>query len=87
MEQISEYQLCPKCLGEGKVLNTYVSAAWYTICDVCNGTKTLIKPVINQQSEAIEFADWLVINYWEETTEYKNNTQLYAEFQKSKVKP
>lgn len=42
---ISEYQLCPKCNGEGRVPNTGTSTSTHSLCDVCNGSKTLIKPV------------------------------------------
>ena len=46
--QLSEWQLCPKCLGEGHVENIGTSSSVYRICPVCNGNKTLIKPYINK---------------------------------------
>lgn len=46
MSKISEWQLCPKCFGEGEVSNVGISSSIYRICPVCNGNKTLIKPII-----------------------------------------
>ena len=46
MSKISEWQLCPKCFGEGEVSNVGTSSSIYRICPVCNGNKTLIKPII-----------------------------------------
>jgi len=46
MSKISEWQLCPKCFGEGEVSNVGTSSSTYRICPVCNGNKTLIKPII-----------------------------------------
>ena len=46
MSKISEWQLCPKCFGEGEVSNVGTSSSIYKICPVCNGNKTLIKPII-----------------------------------------
>jgi excinuclease UvrABC ATPase subunit len=42
----SEWQLCPKCFGEGIVQNVGTSSSIYRTCPVCNGNKTLIKPII-----------------------------------------
>lgn len=48
------WQLCPKCDGEGDVLNT--PEGMYTsmmrTCPVCNGAKMLVRPEIknNQQT-------------------------------------
>lgn len=49
MTQLSEWQLCPKCFGEGQVENNGTSSSVYRICPVCNGTKTLIKPYVKKQ--------------------------------------
>jgi DnaJ-class molecular chaperone len=46
MSKISEWQLCPKCFGEGEVSNVGTSSSIYRICPVCNGNKTLVKPII-----------------------------------------
>jgi DnaJ-class molecular chaperone len=46
MAHLSEWQLCPKCFGEGQVENVGTSSSVYRICPVCNGNKTLIKPHI-----------------------------------------
>jgi len=47
---VSEYQLCPKCNGDGNLARynspSMVSTDAALICDVCNGAKTLIKPVV-----------------------------------------
>jgi hypothetical protein len=43
---ISEWQLCPMCLGEGRIANVGTSSSMYRICPVCNGNRTLIKPII-----------------------------------------
>ena len=43
---ISEWQLCPMCLGEGRIANIGTSSSMYRICPVCNGNRTLIKPII-----------------------------------------
>jgi hypothetical protein len=42
---ISEWQLCPMCIGEGIVQNVGTSSSMYRTCPVCNGNKTLIKPI------------------------------------------
>lgn len=49
MAHLSEWQLCPKCFGEGQVENNGTSSSIYRICPVCNGTKTLIKPYVKKQ--------------------------------------
>ncbi len=41
---ISEWQLCPKCYGEGVVDNIGSSTSLKRTCPVCNGSKLLIKP-------------------------------------------
>jgi hypothetical protein len=46
MAKLSEWQLCPKCFGEGIVQNVGTSSSMYRTCPVCNGNKTLIKPII-----------------------------------------
>lgn len=43
---VSEYQNCPKCNGEGRVLNTGTSTSTHSLCDVCSGQKILVKPVV-----------------------------------------
>jgi DnaJ-class molecular chaperone len=43
---ISEWQLCPMCIGEGVVQNVGTSSSIHRTCPVCNGNKTLIKPII-----------------------------------------
>ncbi len=44
--KISEWQLCPKCLGEGQIPNMGITSSSFKICDICNGEKKLIKPII-----------------------------------------
>ena len=46
---ISEWQLCPMCLGEGRIANVGTSSSTFRICPVCNGSRTLIKPYLNKQ--------------------------------------
>jgi len=46
---ISEWQLCPMCLGEGQTTNNGISSSTFRICPVCNGSRTLIKPYLNKQ--------------------------------------
>jgi hypothetical protein len=46
---ISEWQLCPMCLGEGQIPNNGTSSSAFRICPVCNGNRTLIKPYVNKQ--------------------------------------
>jgi DnaJ-class molecular chaperone len=45
-----EWQLCPKCNGEGTVTEQTTSAFIATVtrtCPVCNGAKVLARPIIN----------------------------------------
>lgn len=54
--QFGEWQLCPKCNGQGKVSKppyaagdipyweSATNASW--VCDVCNGAKILARPII-----------------------------------------
>lgn len=49
MSKLSEWQLCPKCFGEGQVSNVGTSSSTYRTCLVCNGNRILIKPYINKQ--------------------------------------
>lgn len=46
---ISEWQLCPKCCGDGNLLrynpSPFISTAIAPVCDVCNGAKILAKPI------------------------------------------
>ena len=44
---ISEYQLCPMCYGEGMCDNIGSSTSVKRQCPVCNGARTLIKPVFS----------------------------------------
>lgn len=55
--QPSEWQLCPKCNGQGSVskppyvagdVNEWTSSATSFVCNVCNGAKVLVKPIISQ---------------------------------------
>jgi len=46
---ISEWQLCPMCIGEGIVQNVGTSSSIHRTCPVCNGSRTLIKPYLNKQ--------------------------------------
>ncbi len=50
VNSISEYQLCPKCNGDGHLgrynFPAFASTNSIPQCDVCNGNKTLIKPVL-----------------------------------------
>lgn len=46
IKQIGEWQLCPKCYGEGIVPTSGTSVTKQ--CDVCNGNKIIQKPIINQ---------------------------------------
>lgn len=50
-----EWQLCPKCGGQGTVskppyipgdINQWSSSAMSHVCDVCNGAKTIMRPII-----------------------------------------
>lgn len=52
--QLSEWQLCPKCLGEGRITSNGLTTSVHQQCDVCNGAKTLIKPVIQLQQDNAE---------------------------------
>ena len=38
---IAYRQLCPKCLGEGRVDNIGTTSSLFRVCPVCNGEKTL----------------------------------------------
>jgi DnaJ-class molecular chaperone len=45
-----EWQLCPKCNGEGKIIADYWDGTVYVsqrTCPVCNGAKVLARPIIN----------------------------------------
>lgn len=45
---VSEWQLCPKCNGEGIISNYPATTTNVTRqCDVCNGAKILAKPLID----------------------------------------
>ena len=40
------YQLCPKCNGNGQIINTWGSM--YSNCDVCNGDRIIPMHILNQ---------------------------------------
>ena len=52
--QTSEWQLCPKCNGDGRVTSNGLTSSVYQQCDVCNGSKTLIKPLFSSQQDNAE---------------------------------
>lgn len=45
-----EWQLCPKCLGNGWMFPQFDSTSVTVVCDVCNGNKLIQKPIINTSS-------------------------------------
>ena len=54
---MGEYQLCPKCNGQGTVskppyvagdVNHWASSSSAFQCDVCNGNKIIARPLFNQ---------------------------------------
>jgi len=47
--QTSEWQLCPKCNGEGRITSNGVATSVFQQCDVCDGAKVLVKSLVNQQ--------------------------------------
>ena len=49
MKNVSEWQLCPMCYGEGQIDNVGISTSIKRICPVCNGARTLIKPVYDAE--------------------------------------
>jgi DnaJ-class molecular chaperone len=52
-KQLGEWQLCPKCNGEGTVTEQTASTFIATItrtCPVCNGAKVLARPIINDKN-------------------------------------
>lgn len=68
MAHSQQYQLCPKCNGDGNLLR-YNSPNVYSetpICDVCNGAKVLLS---QPGHEVMAFANWLG----------KEDLKLYAE--------
>jgi len=50
MSVVSEWQLCPMCYGEGVCDNIGSSTSIKRTCPVCNGNRTLIKPVCDAGS-------------------------------------
>ena len=46
IKTISEWQLCPMCFGEGICDNIGTLTSVKRTCPVCNGNRTLIKPII-----------------------------------------
>lgn len=53
--QLGEWQLCPKCEGQGQVvkppylaagINEWSSSQISWVCDVCNGAKTITRPLL-----------------------------------------
>ena len=65
---VSEYQLCPKCNGEGIVTGFDYNSMTTSVtnqCGVCNGAKVLAKPILKSQStESIQ-----VDGYWKQRCE------------------
>lgn len=63
-KEISEYQICPKCNGDGH-LGRYnspgISSTVTPVCDVCNGAKLLIRPIIQAPEPAPIEKDWEVV--------------------------
>lgn len=59
--ELGEWQLCPKCNGEGQCVNIGVSSSVFRTCLVCNGFKLLAKPVagtlITFDREPIKLSD------------------------------
>lgn len=52
----SEYQLCPKCQGQGFTsrppwvpadVHSWTSSSATHVCDVCNGAKVIVKPIVH----------------------------------------
>ena len=43
---LGEWQLCPKCGGQGNISTSGTSSATTTVCDVCYGAKVLARPVL-----------------------------------------
>lgn len=41
------YQLCPKCNGEGEIIDRFFPLTKRQ-CDVCNGSKLLVRPEIKE---------------------------------------
>lgn len=65
---VSEWQLCPKCNGQGSVskppwlagdVDQWTSSETQYDCDVCNGAKVLVKPIISESSPTNQD------NYWQ----------------------
>lgn len=56
--EAGEWQLCPKCFGDGNLgrynCPPYMSTNVTPICDVCNGNKIIAKPLITQLSASSE---------------------------------
>jgi len=51
--EIGEWQLCPKCLGDGNLMrynSPNMSTTACPVCDVCNGSKIIAKPILNNLS-------------------------------------
>ena len=55
MDELGEYQVCPKCNGQGIVSKPpWIAGDVYQwsatsatfICDVCNGAKIITRPII-----------------------------------------
>ena len=53
----TEYGMCPKCNGSGRIFNTGTSSSIDRECDYCNGTKTVViatEPIIAAGKEVEE---------------------------------
>jgi hypothetical protein len=48
------WELCPKCQGEGKLLNDGTSSSVHRICDICNGGKVVTPRFVIDEREKIE---------------------------------
>jgi len=73
------YQLCPKCIGEGFVMNYNAGGTnqLTRICPTCNGAKMFLvdgEPIGRPSPKAFaDFAEWLVRN------DYRVHTYIEGE--------
>ncbi len=52
-KQYGYWQLCPKCDGEGIIPTIGLATATTRICPVCNGSKLLARPIINDKNNQV----------------------------------
>lgn len=45
-QQVGEWQICPKCYGQGDIMNPYPTTSIRIQCDICNGAKIIAKPYL-----------------------------------------